>query len=171
MKEVSEASKAQLAAMTRYARTDTMRALQGGEMQVMRVLTELCAGHLEAYQPGGPDGDASYVGAMLAGKQGDGILDVEISGTGDEPVIAIKLLPVEYVPFVADVEDRWGPGEPGHRARRVEWRFRWGNGQERTIVYDLAPNGDGLSWGMEPRKTAALMLARIAGWPLPDTAT
>jgi hypothetical protein len=144
-----------------------MRALQGGEVQVMRVLTELCAPDLEAYHPGGAEDDESYVGVMLVGAGCDGILDIQASGTGDDPVVTIRLLPVGDATISAEVEDRWGPGEHGRRPRRVSWAFRWETGDERKIVYDLALNGEEYRYGMAARRRSALMLARLAGWPLP----
>jgi hypothetical protein len=167
---VTDASQEQLVRLARYASTEARQTLQGGDMQIRRVLSELCAPDVEIYDPGAATGDDSTAAVMLLGAQGRGILDVEVSGTGDEPVISIVLLPVGDTPFTASV-DRWGAGEPSARSRDVRWLFEWECGKTREVLYRLEHNGRGADQVADARRRSALMLAALAGWPLPATSS
>jgi hypothetical protein len=164
---ISDASQDQLVRLARYASTEARQTLKGGEMQIMRVLSEVCAPDVEIYDPGPATGDDSAAGVMLVGAEPLGILDVEVSGTGEEPVISIALLPVGDTPFTASVVDRWGPGERGNRSREVRWLFEWDSGKTRQIIYRLEHSGRGDDYTADARRRSALMLASVAGWPLP----
>jgi hypothetical protein len=167
MQTVSEASWEQAVRMGDGASQETLALIEGAKMQITRALTELCAGDLEPYSPGHRSGDETDAALMLVGEPPCSILDIGLGGTGDEPVITMELLPVGDAPMTAEMVERWGPGEQGSRPRRVEWTFRWDAGPERTIVYDIQHNGNAANYASDGRRRTALMLAGLAGWPLP----
>ncbi len=90
-----------------------------------------------------------------------------MSGTGEEPVITMELLPITATPLRVKLIEEYGPGGPGARHRERRWTFEWEGEslRRREIKYPLV---------MTPRPTtpraevAALKLAGLAGWPLPE---
>lgn len=169
MQMVSEASQEQLYRMSKYASEEARALLNGADMIVMRVLTELVPPDLEAHDPGPVAGDEGTATIMFVPERPQGILDVEVSGSYTEPVVKIELLPVGDTPLTATMVERWAAGEQGERPRRVEWAFQWDTGQTRRIVYDVERNGDGADYASNARRRTALKLAELAGWPLPQS--
>lgn len=167
MQTVTEASHDQLVRMSRYASQEGRALLQGADMQIMRVLSELCAPDLEPYDPGAKGDEEAVATLMLAGEPPCGILDIEVSGTYRDPKISMELLPVGQAPLTASMVEESAPGEPGGRPRRVRWNFHWDSGRQREIFYDIERNGNAASHGSDARRRTALMLAQAAGWPLP----
>jgi hypothetical protein len=167
MQMVTEASQDQLVRIAKFGSQEARALINGADMLIMRVLSELARPDLEFYDPGPVADDEGTATMILAPEPPLGMLDIEVSGTIQDPVVRINLLPVADVPLTAKMEERWTPGEPGGRSRRVCWTFEWDSGLTRQITYDIGHNGDGADYAADARRRAALMLAELAGWPLP----
>ncbi len=164
--QASEKASELHALLTQYATDDSKQALVMGREHVLRVFDELC-GDVEPYQPGWATGAAPSL--VLVGPEACGLLDVVVSGTGEDLDVAIELLPLRDAPFSVTAVDQWGSGGPGVRQRHVRWTFGWQGGSHslREVMYRLEPDGRPADAEAEAHQLAALRLARLAGWPLP----
>ena len=148
-------------------RDEALDTIRHGQVHVARVMHELCAADLEPDRDGPREPDPEVARLTLLAADPARRLSIQVSGTGRDPVIRIALSFAYGAPRV-EVIDRWGPGEPGGRARRVCWVFgaERAGGEPRRITYDL-DDGKALDSDGELRRQRARELARRAGWPLP----
>jgi hypothetical protein len=141
------------------------QALEIAEARVLKALADLCSDDVTPY-PTGFDEDEGLPNLLLAGERPLGIVDVSVSGDGDEPIITMELLPVVDTPIGVKMVEAWSSGPPPARYRVRCWTFEWHGDdvRKRVIKYSVDVPREAM------RALPALMLAGAAGWPLPSTA-